>query len=63
MSHFFSPYLGSKVELTEERRLHIEVRHPDLLPQFRARLAEVLLDPDQIRRSRRLPTARLFSRW
>ena len=41
----------------------IAERHPDLLPEHRERVAEVLADPDQIRRSVRFGRARLFSRW
>ena len=63
MTRFPCPYLTTEVELTEERELHIAARHPDLLPEQRERLAEVLANPDQIRRSVRFGRARLFSRW
>jgi hypothetical protein len=63
MTHFQCPYLKSIVELTDERERHITYRHPDLLPEHRARLADVLADPDQIRRSTRFADARSFSRW
>lgn len=49
--------------MTEERERHIQARHPDLLPAYRGKLAEVLVNPDTIRRSARAATARLFSRW
>ena len=57
------PRLHTEVELTAERERHIADRHPDLLPTHRARLAEVVADPDVIRRSARSATARLLSRW
>ena len=57
------PYLKADVELTEEREHHIAERHPDLLPEHRERVAEVLAEPDEIRRSVRFGRARLFSRW
>ena len=63
MTKFPCPYLMGEVELTEERERHIAERHPDLLPEHRQQLAEVLADPDQVRRSLRFPSARLFSRW
>lgn len=62
MPEFPCPYLGHEVELTTERENHIAQRHPDLLPAHRDKLAAVLHDPDQIRRSPRFPNARLFSR-
>jgi hypothetical protein len=63
MTHFPCPYLKGEVELTEERERHITERHPDLLPEHRAKIAETLVQPDQVRRSTRFGTARLFSRW
>lgn len=57
------PYLKGAVELTEERERHIAERHPDLLPEQRDRIAETLARPDQVRRSARFGSARLFSRW
>lgn len=60
---FACPYLKGEIELTEERERHIRERHPDLLPQYRGRLAETLSDPDQVRRSARFAGAALFSRW
>jgi hypothetical protein len=56
------PHLKGEVELTEERERHIAERHPDLLPEFRGRVVETLADPDQVRRSVRFGSARLFSR-
>jgi len=60
---FPCPWLEGDVELSEERERHIQERHPDLLPAHRDKLAEVLADPDTVRRSVRAATARLFSRW
>lgn len=50
------------MELTAEREGHIRERHPDLLPDHRAKIGEALVDPDAVRRSVRASTARLFSR-
>jgi hypothetical protein len=57
------PFLHAEVELTDEREQHIAERHPDLLPAHAAKLGQVLADPDEVRRSDRFPSARLFSRW
>jgi hypothetical protein len=57
------PYLGREVELTEERERHIAGNHPDLLPEYRDKVAETLADPDQVRQSSRFGSARLFTRW
>jgi hypothetical protein len=65
MSRFPCPYLNGQVELTEERERHIVERHPDLLPEHLERLerlAETLSAPDQVRRSSRFGSAKLFSR-
>ena len=63
MTRFPCPYLHSEVELGDERERHIAERHPDLLPEHRDRIATTLADPDQVRRSKRFASARLFSRW
>lgn len=63
MAQFPCPYLHGEVELSEERERHIAQRHPDLLPALRQQLAGALADPDQVRRSVRFGSARLFSRW
>lgn len=63
MSRYPCPYLKGEVELTEEREQHIAERHPDLLPEHRDRIAETLAEPDQVRRSARFGSAKLFSRW
>jgi hypothetical protein len=62
-TYFPCPYLHDMVELTAEREQHIADRHPELLPQHRARIAETLADPDNVRRSTHLGNARLFARW
>ena len=63
MTCYPCPYLKGEVELTEEREQHIAQRHPDLLPEYRDRIAETVGDPDQVRRSLRFGRAKLFSRW
>lgn len=63
MNRYPCPYLKCDVELTEDRERHIAERHPDLLPEHRQRIAETLADPDQVRRSVRFGSAKLFSRW
>lgn len=56
------PYLGTNIELTDERREHILERHPDLLPDYIHRIAETVSDPDVVRRDKRFPSTRLLSR-
>ena len=63
MSRFPCPYLRGEVQWGEERERHVAVRHPDLLPEYRVRIAETLAQPDQVRRSARFAAARMFSRW
>lgn len=63
MATFPCPYLHGEVELTEERERHIAEHHPDLLPKNRQRIIETLAGPDEIRRSERVGTAILISRW
>jgi len=63
MRIFPCPYLKGEVELTYERELHIARTHPDLLPEYLAEIGQTLADPDQVRRSTRMSTARLFYRW
>lgn len=62
-TYFSCLYLSGEVELTDERERHIAETHPDLLPEHRARIAEVLADTDQVRVSERFKNARLFSKW
>ncbi len=63
MTWFRCPHLRVDVELTDERESHVAGQHPDLLPQYRDRLATVLSDPDEVRRSGRLGNTWLFSHW
>jgi len=63
MPRFSCPYLKGEVDLSEEREQHIAERHPDLLPEHRARIGDTLATPDQVRRSSRFGHTRLFSRW
>jgi hypothetical protein len=63
MNRYPCLYLKGGVDLTAEREAHIAERHPDLLPAHRSRIAETLAQPDQVRRSQRFGSARLFSRW
>jgi hypothetical protein len=59
---FHCPWLGREVELPGERELQIEDHHPDVLPRHRTALAEVLADPDVVRRGARARSILLFSR-
>jgi hypothetical protein len=63
MATFACPYLGSEVELTEEREKHIAENHPDLLPEHWDNIVGTLAQPDEVRRSARFAGARLFSKW
>jgi hypothetical protein len=63
MALFPCPYLDGEVEWTEERERHATGQHPDLLPEHRDKVGQTLLDPDDIRASKRFAGARLFSRW
>jgi hypothetical protein len=63
MRAFPCPYLGGEVELTDEREAHIAYTHPDLLPEYLDQIRQTLADPDQVRRSTRMSTARLLDRW
>jgi len=63
MTRFSCPYLGSEVELSDERERHIAETHPELLPEHKDQIGDTLLDPDQVRRSTRFANARLFSKW
>ena len=62
-TRFPCPYLHGEVELTDEREQHIAQDHPDLLPEYRDRVAATLADPDRITGSGRFGNTRLFSRW
>lgn len=63
MTIFPCPYLGGEVELSDERERHIAETHPELLPEHKDRIGDTLLDPDQVRRSRRFANACLFAKW
>ena len=56
------PYLDGIVDLTDERRDHIELKHPELVPGRLHWLFETLLEPAVIVRSRTWDGARLFVR-
>jgi hypothetical protein len=60
---FSCPYLKGEVELADEREQRIAERHPELLPAHLVKIEQTLAEPDQIRRSGRFASARLFSRW
>jgi hypothetical protein len=62
LKKFPCPYLKGEVELADERERHIAERHPELLPAHLAKIEQTLAQPDQIRRSGRFASARLFSR-
>jgi hypothetical protein len=63
MATFACPYLGSEVQLTEERERHNTETHPDLLTEHRDKVAGALADPDEDRQSARFAGARVFSKW
>jgi len=63
MRTFTCPYLVTDVELSSERESHIAGAHPDLLPEHLAEIGLTLTDPDEVRRSLRIGTARLFCKW
>ncbi|MBF0449411.1 MAG: hypothetical protein HQK75_01780 [Candidatus Magnetomorum sp.] len=60
---FPCPYLNNEVELTDERKLHIQKHHPDLIPEYETCIAKTLYDPDHIRTSSRYGNAKIFSKW
>jgi hypothetical protein len=59
---FPCPYLDAWVELTEERRIHIQSKHAEVLPERLEWLVQALLDPEMVVRSRMRDDARLFLR-
>ncbi|HMH52845.1 MAG TPA: DUF2283 domain-containing protein [Candidatus Acidoferrum sp.] len=59
---FPCPWLGREVDLPRDRELRIEQHHPDLLPARRTALAEVLADPEVVRRGLAAGSRFLFSR-
>ena len=60
---FPCPFIRGDVELSDERERHIAETHPEILPAHMDEIRVTLLDPDQVRRSRRFANARLFSKW
>ncbi len=44
----------------DERENHISNNHPDLLPKFLSQIELTLANPDQVNRSLRMSTARVF---
>jgi len=63
MIYYQCSYLSNIVELSDERRKHIQKNHPDLLPKYEDRIQAILSNPDQIRVSERSKNAHLFSKW
>ena len=63
MEKFHCPYLSAYVELSNERERHIGENHPDLFPEYKEEIVEVIGKPDRVRISERIKSARLFSRW
>ena len=62
MRTFKCPYLNDEVELSDEREMHIADSHPDLLPEYLAQVGLTLVAPDQVHRSLRMSSARIFCR-
>ena len=62
MRTFPCHYLKGEVELSDEREAHIADSHPDLLPEFLLQVGLTLAAPDEVRRSLRLSSARIFCR-
>lgn len=58
----FQDIHGRMIRLTEERRSHLETDHPEMRNQIN-RIAETLLNPDRILRSRTDSQVELFYRW
>lgn len=64
MPEFFAcSYLNGAVECTDERYAHVLNGHDDFAPAYWGRVAETLLDPDQVRFSKRDVEVILFFRW
>lgn len=63
MELFQCPYLGSSVELSENREQHILARHADLFPQHRDYIAGTLASPDLVVRKIPDDNTVLFHRW
>ncbi|MCX6983407.1 MAG: hypothetical protein NT118_01470 [Lentisphaerae bacterium] len=54
--------MKGEVELSDEREIHIAYSHPDLLPEYLVQVGQTLAAPDQVRRSLRMSSARIFCR-
>lgn len=63
MKKLYSRYLKADVELSEQREEHIVEGHPDLLPKYWAEMKKTVEEPDEVRKSARMPSARLHTRW
>ena len=63
MDFFQCPYLGDRVELSDQREQHIRNRHSDLLSSHRELIPLTLLDPDRVQISPSDEAVRLFTRW
>src|ERR1017187_3281650 len=59
----YCPYLQCNVELSDNRRKHIELEHSELLPRHPELIEQVLAKPEVIRKSAKHPNGFLFSRW
>ena len=59
--HFECPYLGSTVELSQERIDHIQHRHGHTRPELEAEIRMTLAEPALVRRSDHNPQTRLNS--
>jgi hypothetical protein len=57
----FKDVRNRSIQLTEERRLHLETEHPEMTGQIH-RIVETLANPDKIIRSRTDATVELFYR-
>jgi hypothetical protein len=51
------------VELSDDRYQHILKEHPEVLPEHEKEILETILSPQQIRKSKRFSSARLFTKW
>ncbi len=63
MELFDCPHLDGTVELTDERVLHIESKHSDILSDVRSYIGGTLENPDEVRVSVKDSRVRLFVRW
>lgn len=60
---FPCPFLGTDVELTDEREAHIRQKHSDVLGEGFDLIAQTLAAPDLIRGDAAAPNTLKFSRW